>query len=168
MKETNSTSVEVGTTPGVMDRVREGATSQLSSQKDRAMDSLGSLARAMRQSTQSFRDIQQDTVADYVERAGHQIEQLSVRLRERDARELLHDAQRFARRRPMVFIGSAFVLGVVAARFLKSSGISISENGYHDTAKQRPAGSTLEYGDPPSRFDRSTPTLPRSAGGGRE
>jgi hypothetical protein len=164
MEETNSTSIEASTTRGVMDRVREGATSQLSSQKDRAMDGLAGLARAVRQSTQSFRDIQQDTVAEYVERAGHRIEQLSVRLRERDATELLQDAQRFARRRPLVFIGTAFALGVVATRFLKSSGIGIPENGYRDSAAQRPAGSALEYGDLSSRLDRSMPRR-GSAGG---
>ena len=107
---------------GVLDLVRDSATSQLSSQKDRATDGLGSLARAVRQSTQSLRDNQQDTVAQYVEQAADRIEQFSSRLRDRDLGELMRDADRFARRQPAVFIGAAFVVGVLAARFLKSSG----------------------------------------------
>ena len=107
---------------GVLNLVRDSATSQLSSQKDRATDGLGSLARAVRQSTQSLRDNQQDTVAQYVEQAADRIEQFSSRLRDRDLGELMRDADRFARRQPAVFIGAAFVLGVLAARFLKSSG----------------------------------------------
>ena len=164
MEQTNSTSAAPSTTRGVMDRVREGATSQLSNQKDRAMDGLGSLAHAVRQSTQPLRDNQQDTVAQYVERAADQIEQFSVRLRERDVSELLQDAQQFARRRPLMFIGAAFACGVVAVRFLKSSGTSRQGSAVRDGAK-RYGSSASEYGDPSSRFDRPTPIAPRFAGG---
>lgn len=105
-----------------MDRVRDTATSQLSNQKNRATDGLGNLARAVRQSTQSLRDNEQGTVAQYVEQAADRIEQFSSRLRERDLNELMRDAEQFARRQPAVFIGAAFMVGVLAARFLKSSG----------------------------------------------
>jgi ElaB/YqjD/DUF883 family membrane-anchored ribosome-binding protein len=106
---------------GVMDRVRDGASSQISDQKDRATDSLTRLAQAVRQSTQSLRDNQQGAVAQYVDRAADRIEQLSATLRERDVRELVRDAEQFARRQPAVFIGAAFAAGVLAARFIKSS-----------------------------------------------
>ena len=46
-------------------------------------------------------------VADYVQRA--------------DVREMMNEVEDFARRRPAVFIGSAFAVGLLAARFLKSS-----------------------------------------------
>jgi hypothetical protein len=42
-------------------------------------------------------------------------------LRKKDVQQLMQDAQRLARRQPALFIGSAFALGLVAARFLKSS-----------------------------------------------
>lgn len=42
-------------------------------------------------------------------------------MRERDANELIGEAENLARSRPAVFLGGAFVLGVAAARFLKSS-----------------------------------------------
>ncbi len=106
----------------VLNIVRDTATSQLSSQKDRATNGLGSLARAVRQSTQSLRDNQQDTVAQYVEQAADRIEQFSSRLRDRDLGDLMRDADRFARRQPAIFIGAAFMVGVLAARFFKSSG----------------------------------------------
>ena len=106
---------------GVMDRVREGASSQISDQKERATDGLTRLAQAVRQSTQSLRDHQQGTVAQYVDRAADRIEEFSTRLRDRDLGELVRDAERFARRQPAVFIGAAFAAGVLAARFLKSS-----------------------------------------------
>jgi hypothetical protein len=168
MEQTNSTSTDGATTRGVMDRVRESATSQLSSQKDRATDGLGSLAQAVRQSTQSFRDNQQDTVANYVEKAADQIEQFSTRLRERNVKDLLHDAQHFARRQPAMFIGAAFVLGVVAARFLKSNGNNGQYGSGQDGGGRRNSSSTTknENLDPSSHFDRAAPITSRYAGRG--
>jgi hypothetical protein len=106
---------------GVFDRVRDSATTQLSAQKDRATDALGGIAQAVRQSTQGFRDNQQDTIAQYIDRAANSIERFSTSLRERNVEDLVRDAQQFARRQPAAFIGVAFAAGVLAARFLKSS-----------------------------------------------
>lgn len=117
MEPSNSTD----TRPGVIDRVRDAASAQVSTQKDRATDTLGTLASAVRQSTQTLRDQQQDTVAQFVERAADQIDRFSTTLRNRDLSQLTADIQRFARRQPAVFIGAAFAAGVLAARFLKSS-----------------------------------------------
>ena len=106
---------------GLMNRVKESATAQLAGQKDRGTDALGTVAQAIRQSTQRLRDEQHESIATFVDRAADQIEGWSRRLREKDVDELLGDVQRLARRQPAVFIGSAFALGLVGARFLKSS-----------------------------------------------
>ena len=106
---------------GIVNRVRESASTQLSRQKDRATDSLGSVAHAVRQSTQQLRDQQHDTLAQYIEQAANQLDRFSARLREKNVNELVSEAQRFARQRPALFIGSAFALGLIGARFLKSS-----------------------------------------------
>ena len=119
---------------GVLEYVRDTATSQLSNQKARATDGLGSLARAVRQSTQSLRDNQQDTAAQYIERAADRIEEFSSRLRDRELGDLMRDAEQFARRQPAVFIGAAFLVGVLAARFLKSSS---SEDDYRNQLPTR-------------------------------
>jgi hypothetical protein len=110
-----------GQSSGIVNRVKETATAQLSSQKDRGVDAIDSVAGAVRSSTQRLRDEQHDTLAGYVEKAADHIEGWSRRLREKDIDELLTDVQQFARRQPAVFIGSAFAAGIVAARFLKSS-----------------------------------------------
>lgn len=120
MTQTNP--AETGDASSLIGRVRDGATSQLTAQKGRVTDSLSSLARAVRTSTDSLRDNQQPAVADYVERAASQIERLSATLRDRDVNELVHDAQQFARRQPAIFVGAAFAAGMLAARFMKSSG----------------------------------------------
>lgn len=128
-----------GTGSGIVDKVKEQATAQLSSQKDRATQGLGTVASAVRQTTQSLRDQQHDAVAGYVEQAADQIERLSERLKNKDVTELLNDAQQLARRQPAIFIGGAFALGLVGARFLKSS----SKDDYDD---YRSGGSYGSYG----------------------
>lgn len=127
-----------GGSAGLMDRVKESASSQLGAQKDRATDGLGSVAQAVRQSTQQLREQQHETIAQYVEQAADQLERFASRMKERNVGDLARDAQDLARRRPALFIGSAFALGLLGARFIKSSG----DNGH---ARRTSAGSA--YGD---------------------
>ena len=106
---------------GIIGRVRESATAQFARQKDLATDGLGSVAHAVRQSTQQLREQRHDTIAQYVDQAADQLDRLSTRLKEKNVGELVQDAQRFARQRPALFIGSAFAIGLIGARFFKSS-----------------------------------------------
>jgi len=134
----NSTSSGTTQSSGVMDKVKERAAAQLSAQKEKATDGLGSVAQMVRQGTQQLRDQQHDTLAGYVEKAADQIDRLSQQLRDKDVSELVDDAQRLARRRPGAFIGSAFALGVIGARFFKSS--SSQRDAEYGGAHSRYAG----------------------------
>jgi hypothetical protein len=140
---------------GIVDRVKESATAQLTTQKDRGTDALGNVAQAVRSSTQKLREEHHDAIAGYVDRAADQIENWSRRLREKDVTDLLSDVQRLARRQPTVFVGSAFTLGLVGARFLKSSRQQ-NQNQYDYSSESRrpyPGGSHLSKAD-----DRGTRT----------
>lgn len=106
---------------GIVDRVKESAAAQLTTQKNRGTDALGQVANAVRSSTQKLREERHDTIAGYIDKAAEQIDSWSQRLREKDIDELMSDVQRLARRQPAVFIGSAFALGLVGSRFFKSS-----------------------------------------------
>jgi hypothetical protein len=106
---------------GIVGRVREQATTQLNTQKDKATDGLGTVASAVRETTSRLRSENHDTVARYAEQAADQIERFSERIRNKDVGELMHDAQRLARRQPALFVGGAFALGLLGARFMKSS-----------------------------------------------
>jgi|1185.fasta_scaffold645172_1 hypothetical protein len=104
-----------------MNTVKERATSQLDSQKARATDGLSAVAGAVRQTTQQLRNDQHDGLAQYVDRAADQLERFSNAMRNKDVDELLRDARQFARQQPALFIGGSFAVGLLAARFLKSS-----------------------------------------------
>lgn len=106
---------------GIVDTVRERAAAQLTTQKDRALDGLGGVADAVRKTTQSLREQQHETLAGYVEQAADQIERFSRNLKNKDVGELVRDAQGLARRQPALFVGSAFAIGLLGARFFKSS-----------------------------------------------
>lgn len=125
----------------IADRVKEHAAAQLSTQKDRATEGLGSVVSAVRSTTNSLRDQQHDTVARYVEQAADQIERLSERLKDKDVTELLDDAQRLARRQPALFVGGAFALGLVGARFLKSSSPDDDRSYTREAYDYRPGAS---------------------------
>jgi hypothetical protein len=106
---------------GIAQKLRDQANARLSSQKDRALDGVGGVTQAIRQTTQTLRDQQHDVVARYVEQVAGQVDRMAQSLRQKDIGELLDDAQRLARRQPALFVGSAFALGLLGARFLKSS-----------------------------------------------
>jgi hypothetical protein len=160
MEQLTSASSASDSSRGLMDRVREGATAQLSSQKERATDGLGALSQAVRQSTQPFRDHGQDAIAQYIEKAADQLERFSTQLRERDVNDLVDDVQQFARRQPAVFIGAAFAAGVIAARFLKSSA---DNRRYGGISRDRELGS--RYDAAPTRFNRAGGSTQYAGGG---
>lgn len=103
------------------DQARTQVTSRISDQKGRAAEGLGSMAEALRQTGQQLRDQDQSGITQYVDQAADQVERLSTYLRENEIGDLVNDVERFARRQPTLFIGGAFTLGLLAARFLKSS-----------------------------------------------
>jgi hypothetical protein len=105
---------------GLMDSAREGAHRQLTTQKDRAVSGLSSLVGALRDSGKQLKE-QDSGIASFTDGAANQLERLVEGLRTHDVRSLATDLGRFARRRPGVFVGAAFVAGLAAARFLKSS-----------------------------------------------
>jgi len=111
----------------------EQATAQakprLEDQKQRAADSLGTTAQALRQTSQQLRDQDEGPVAQVAERAADQVERIADYLREKDIGQLVSEAENFARRQPTLFLGGAFALGLLGARFFKSSGQQVSQGG---------------------------------------
>jgi hypothetical protein len=105
---------------GLMDSAREGAQRQLTTQRDRAVTGLSSLVDALRGSGRQLQ-AQDSGIASFTEGAANQLERVVERLRTQDVRSMASDLGRFARRRPGVFVGAAFLAGLAAARFLRSS-----------------------------------------------
>jgi len=105
----------------VVDQARQQVSSRLADQKDRAAEGLTGVAHALRQTSQQLRQQDQQAVTGYIESAASQVERISNYIKSNDLSGLIDDVEHFARRQPALFLGGTFVLGLLGARFLKSS-----------------------------------------------
>lgn len=104
----------------VADQARRAAASQADQQKDRVVQGIHSVADALRLGSENLPERERE-YASYVTRVADQVDRASSYLERRDVRELSNEVESFARQHPAAFLGGAFALGVLGARFLKSS-----------------------------------------------
>jgi hypothetical protein len=121
-----------------------GAKSVLDSQKERGAQTLTQTADALRKTSQ---DLQQNNIpvaGQIVDMAAGKLEDTAGYLRSHNVAELLDTAEQFARNNGAIVTGGAFVLGLLAARFLKSS--PSAQQGGRGYAGYRPGGYRGNYG----------------------
>lgn len=113
---------------GVTDRAREVAQEArqkagaqvrtgLDHGKSRAAEALHGVASSLHQNCQT----NEDGATRYIRQAGDQVQRAADYLERTDMREMVRHTEGFARRQPALFLGGAMALGVLAARFLRSS-----------------------------------------------
>lgn len=115
----------------VRHRAADELETRLSDQKGRATHSLGDLAQSLRSASGQMSD--QDGLGRYLGQAADRVDTLASFLDNREIGELVDEVEDFARRQPAAFVGGAFALGVLGARFLKSSRRGLAEEGRFDT-----------------------------------
>jgi hypothetical protein len=99
----------------VEEKVRTG----LQSRKQKAVETAEDVAEAIRRSGRRLDEegplpMLADRAADGIERIAHYVQ-------DRDLGDFVDELEGFARREPAIFIGSAFAIGLLGARFLRSS-----------------------------------------------
>jgi hypothetical protein len=104
-----------------LQQARDRASSSLGESKGQFADQFGTIADALRRTTEHLRSEDQQRIAGLTETVARQVEQVADYLRNNDARAMRQDLENLARRQPAVMIGGALVLGLIGARFLKSS-----------------------------------------------
>ena len=102
-------------------QAKERAGSSLGESKGQLADQVGSVAEALRRTTEHLRSEEQTRIAGLTETLARQIDQVSNYLRTKDAAAMRQDLENVARRQPAIAIGGALLLGLIGARFLKSS-----------------------------------------------
>jgi hypothetical protein len=102
------------------EQVTQKAQSGLHRGKTMAAESLGGVAQSLLQSSQHLRD-QNQGAGQYVEQAAQRLQGLSDFLQNTEVDEIIDRVESTARRQPALFLGGAFMLGLLGARFLKSS-----------------------------------------------
>lgn len=115
-------------------QVGEQAKTTVDSRMSDVAQELGSVADAVRQTSFEVGGESQ-TVAQYGERIAEQLDGVSSYLNEKGVEDVLTDLQAFARRQPAVFLGGAFMLGIVVGRFIRSSGSHSFNFGEDDPSR---------------------------------
>jgi hypothetical protein len=99
---------------------KTGLDARVTAEKQRACDGIASVAGALKSTGEGLRE-QAPMIGDYTDQAAKKLDEIAEVIRTRSLGELVQDVQTFARREPALFYGGAFALGLIAARFLRSS-----------------------------------------------
>jgi len=102
-------------------QAKDSASSSLSQSRTQAAERIGGIANAVRSTGDHLRAENQTGVANLADSLADQVERLSGYLRDRDLTDFRNDLEGFARRQPAVAVGVALALGLLGARFIKSS-----------------------------------------------
>jgi ElaB/YqjD/DUF883 family membrane-anchored ribosome-binding protein len=106
-----------------IDDARDKTKSWIDHQKEATAENLHDVADAVRATGSSLRQGNKPvgSYADFTDGLADAVENASQYLRNTNIETVAGEVERFARRQPVAFIGIAFGLGFLAARFLKSS-----------------------------------------------
>ena len=111
----------VGQARSTLEQARDRARSSLGESKGQVADQFGTVADALRRTTEHLRSEDQQRIAGITETVARQVEQVANYLRSKDAGAMRTDLENLARRQPALMLGGALILGLLGARFLKSS-----------------------------------------------
>jgi hypothetical protein len=100
---------------------RDRAGSTLAQSRRQAADQIGGIGSAFRRTGETLRGEDQTRFADVADNVGRQMDRVADYLRESDGRTIARDIEQLARRQPALVFAGAFVLGLAASRFFKSS-----------------------------------------------
>ena len=113
---------------------RDRAGSTLSQSRQQAAEQIGGIGSAFRRTSETLRSEDQAKFADVADNVARQIDRVADYLRDSDGGRIARDVENLARRQPALVFAGAFAIGVLAARFLKSStphsGNEYEEEGY--------------------------------------
>jgi hypothetical protein len=104
----------------IAESAREKVSGSAEDKIEAAADKVGTVAGILRDAGERLTH-EQAGFGRYAESAAGQVDRLAQYLRSHDVNEMFRDAETFARRHPELFLGGAFLAGMVATRFLKSS-----------------------------------------------
>ncbi len=140
----------------VATQAKDMVNSQVTHQQEKSAGDLKQVATALRQTTEK---LDGNMVSPYVGKAADQLEKLSQYLRTTNLNEVKGSLEGLARREPLLFMGGAFVLGILGARFLKSSAhASASPSARHDSGAdetKKPSSGGASRGPNGRNFNRA-------------
>jgi hypothetical protein len=101
--------------------LREHGEGFFAEQKTKAASELSNLSSAIREAADKLRNDQNSQTARYAEMAADQLDGAARFIGDQNVGSLLSEVERAARRRPELFLGGMFLIGLGVSRFLKAS-----------------------------------------------
>jgi hypothetical protein len=127
-------------------QAKDRAASSLTDSRREAADQIGGLARAVHRTGDHLRNEDQPRIAGLADSFADQVDHVAGYLREAELRTVGRGIENLARRQPALVYGAAFAVGLLAARFLKSSETA------SDPARNQPGLASVGR-EPPGGFD---------------
>lgn len=103
------------------ERVAEKAQASVENAQSRIAEQLSAVAQAIDSAANTLQQKQQSGLSQRIRQYVRKVEDVSQQVREKSPSELKDEVDRIARGKPAWFLGGAFLLGLLSARFLKSS-----------------------------------------------
>lgn len=106
------------TATNLAQRVTDTGIDQVDRGREEAAKTLGQLATTMRRASGEIAD-EQPIARNVTETLAEQTDRFAGYLRQTDTRQIIRTVEDLARQQPILFLGGAFVLGLIGARFIK-------------------------------------------------
>lgn len=105
----------------IVGQAKEQVTASVKTQATRGANVATVLSSSLHDAGSQLREQDETAIATYLDQAADQVEQVGAMLDNQDYGQLIGTVQAFARRQPVLFFAAAVAVGVVGARFLRSS-----------------------------------------------
>jgi hypothetical protein len=129
------------------EQVRDAALSRVEavrksaeSAKESAAERVRALGATVRKVGEHLRVEDQNYIADKANDMSRRLDDVASYISSAEVGTLVRDAEDVAREKPMVFFGSALLLGLAAGRFLKVTGASVTSPSRAQSGRTRAAG----------------------------
>jgi ElaB/YqjD/DUF883 family membrane-anchored ribosome-binding protein len=135
-----------------LNQIKEKTSGVLTEQKETLTTGLSSVADSLRQVSDNLKKTDEpnkigDIAAQYGGDFARQIDRFAGYVENADFQDLARDVKSYARRQPALFIGGAFTLGLLLARFLKTSHpTEFIRETVRNTSEKKPDGEFRHQG----------------------
>lgn len=143
------------------EQLKDAVVGQVTEARERAQSAKDQTSERIRRAASQLRSVS-DTLreddpllADFAERASNGVDGIARYVGSATPQSIVQDTERLARRQPALFYGAAFLLGLAAGRFLKSSGPS--SGGGRDFSRREYEGASRPAGERDSGFFAAGP-----------
>lgn len=148
-------------------QAKEQGQAMFQDQKYAMAEQVSGLASALHNTAEHLKTQDQRAMAQYTQQAAEGLQRFSQTLKDRDLNSLMGQVEDFARHQPGAFIGSAALLGFMAARFLKSSAERRSYPSHTPSSSTYRSLPTTQTSTPqrtmPPTVERPDPVRPASS-----